>query len=47
MFGNTIINKSQIYEREWCRFNEENFILVYFFIDWEDLMKIDGLIVDS
>ena len=36
MFGNIIGNKSKIYERDWSRSDQENFIL-------DDLLKIDEL----
>ena len=41
MFGNITGNKSNIYERDWSKFDWENFILDYFSVDWEDLLKID------
>ena len=47
IFGNTAGNKSNIYERNWSKFDQENFILDYFSIDWEDLLKIDELKVDN
>ena len=47
MFGNSPGNKSNIYERDWSKFDSENFILVYFFIEWEDLLKIDELNADK
>ena len=47
IFGNISGNKSNIYERDWSKFNRKNFILDYFFVDWEDLLKIDGLNADS
>ena len=37
IFGNTASNKLNIYERELNKFDQENFILDYFPIDWEDL----------
>ena len=37
IFGNTASNKFNIYERELNKFDQENFILDYFPIDWEDL----------
>ena len=40
-------NKSNIYERNWFIFYQENFILDYFSVDWEDLMKIDKLNADN
>ena len=36
-------NKHNNYERDWLKFDRENFILVYFSDDWEDLLKIDEL----
>ena len=33
-------NKSKIYERDWSKFDWENFILDYFSVEWEDLLKI-------
>ena len=47
MFGNILSNKSNIYERDWSKFDQENFILDYFSVDWEDLLKIDELNVDN
>ena len=43
MFGNILSNKSNIYERDWSKFDQENFILDYFSVDWEDLLKINEL----
>ena len=37
IFGNTASNKFNIYERQLNKFDQENFILDYFPIDWEDL----------
>ena len=47
MFGNTSGNKSKIYERDWSKFDRENFILDYFSVDWEVLLKIDEKNVDN
>ena len=47
MFGNILCNKSNIYERDWSKFDQENFILDYFSVDWEDLLKIDDLNADN
>ena len=47
MFGNILGNKSNIYERDWSKFGQENFILDYFFVDWEDLLKTDYLNADN
>ena len=47
MFGNISGNKSNIYERDWSKFDPENFILDYFSVDWEDLLKTDELNADN
>ena len=47
MFGNISGNKSNIYVRDWSKFDRENFILDYFSADWEDLLKIDECNVDN
>ena len=41
MFGNISGNKSNIYEPDWSKSDLENFILDYFSVDWEDLLKTD------
>ena len=46
-FGNIPSNKSNIYERDWSKFDRENCILDYLSVDWEDLLKIDDLIADT
>ena len=35
VFGNISDNKYNIYERDWSKFDRENFILNYFSVDWE------------
>ena len=47
MFGNIPGNKSNIYERDWSKFDQENFILDYFSVGWEDLLKINKLNADN
>ena len=47
MFGNIYGNKSNIYEKDWSKFNREKFILDYFSADWEDLLKTDELNADN
>ena len=42
-FGDILGNKSNIYERHWSKFDQENFILDYFSVDWKGLLKIDDL----
>ena len=47
MFGNILGNQSNIYERDWSKFDRENFILDYFSVDWENLLKNDELNADN
>ena len=47
MFGNILSNKLNIHERDWSKFDQENFVLDYFSVDWEDLLKIDELNADN
>ena len=47
MFGNISGNNSNIYEHDWSKFDQESFILDYFSVDWEDLLKIDQLNADN
>ena len=46
-FGNILVNKSNIYERHWSKFDRENFILDYFSVEWEDLLRTDELNADK
>ena len=39
IFGNISGNKSNIFESGWSNFHSEKFILDYFSVDWEDLLK--------
>ena len=47
MFGNIPGNKSNIHERDWSKVDQENFILDYFSVDWEDFSKINELNADN
>ena len=47
MFSNVSSNKSNIYERDWSKFDWENFILDSFSVGREDLLKIDELNADN
>ena len=47
MFGNIPGNKSNIYERHWSKFDQENFIKDYFSVGWEDLLKTDEMNADK
>ena len=46
-FGNIPGNKSNTYERDWSKFDQENFILDCFSAYWEDLLKINELNADN
>ena len=47
MFGNIPGNKSNIYERDWSKFDQENFILDCFSVDWKHLLRINELNADN
>ena len=47
MFGNIPNNKSKIYQRDWSKFDRENFILDYFSVEQENLLKIGELNADN
>ena len=47
MLGNIPSSKSNICERDWSKFDTENFILDYFSFDLEDLLKIDEINADN
>ena len=46
IFCNPPSNKSSIYERDWSNFDQENFILVYFSIDWDKTLKTEEQNID-
>ena len=41
VFSNPPSNKANIFERDWSNFDQENFILDYFSIDWNVALKLD------
>ena len=45
MFGNIPGNKSNIYERDWSKFDQENFILDYFSVNWRICLKLMNLML--
>ena len=47
MFGNISGNKSNIYKQDRSKFDRDNFILDYFPVDWEDLLKTDEINADN
>ena len=46
IFCNPPANKTNIFERNWSKFNHENFILDYFDINWPNVLKVDMQNVD-
>ena len=40
-FANPPSNKSNVFERDWSKFDQENFILDYFDIDWSNLLNLN------
>ena len=41
VFSNPPSNDANIFERDWSNFDQENFILDYFSIDWDVALKLD------
>ena len=39
-FADRPSNKSNVFERDWSNFDEENFVLDYFDIDWPNILKL-------
>ena len=46
ILSNPSDNISNIFERNWSKFNKENFILDYFDKNWSDILKLDQQNVD-
>ena len=40
-------SKSNVFERDWSNFDQENFVLDYFDIDWPSVLKLDDKNVNS
>ena len=51
ILSNPSYNRSKIFERDWSRFNIENFILDYFEKNWSNILQLDqqnvGLSIES
>ena len=47
LFANPPSNKSDVFERDWSKFDQENFILDYFDIDWSSLLNLNEKNVDQ
>ena len=45
-FANPPSNKSNVFERDWSKFDQENFILDYFDTDWSNLLNLNEKNVD-
>ena len=41
VFSNPSPIKANVFERDWSNFDQENFILDYFSIDWDVVLKLD------
>ena len=41
VLSNLLCNKSNILERDWSKFNNENFILAYFDKNWSEILQLD------
>ena len=41
VFRNPPSNKSKYFERDWSNFNQENFILDYFSVNWKKIMNLE------
>ena len=41
VLSNPLCNKSNILERDWSKFNKENFILDYFDKNWSEILQLD------
>ena len=46
ILSNPSYNRSNIFERDWSKFNKENFILDYFEKNWSDVLQLDQQNVD-
>ena len=46
IFSNSPSNKFNIYERDWANFDQENFILDYFSINWNETLKTEKQNID-
>ena len=46
-FANPPSSKSNVFERDWSNFDQDNFVLGYFDIDWPSVLKLDEKNVNS
>ena len=46
IFSNPPSNKSSIYERDWSNFDQENVIVDYFRINWNETLKTEEENID-
>ena len=46
ILANPSYNRLNIFERDWSKFNKENFILDYFEKNWSDILQLDQQNVD-
>ena len=45
-FANPPSNKSEVFERDWSKFDQQNFILDYFYTNWSNLLNLNEKNVD-
>ena len=45
MFSNILGNKSNIYERNWSKLDQENSIIDYFSVDWSQQAYYDNRLI--
>ena len=41
IFADQSSNKSNVFEKDWSNFDQKNFVLDYFDIDWPNILKLD------
>ena len=41
VLSRTVVSKSNVFEGEWSNFDQENFVLDCFDIDWPNILKLD------
>ena len=46
ILSNPSYNRSNVFERDWSKFNKKNFILDYFEKNWSDILQLDQQNVD-
>ena len=47
IFRDSPSNKSNYFQRDWSNFNQENFILDYFSVNWENIINLQKMILTT